>query len=56
MIGSDWPVCTVAGDYVRVMDVVKDHVSKLSPVVQEAILGGNATTFWRLQEIGAELS
>jgi hypothetical protein len=29
MIGSDWPVCLLAGDYGRVMDVVVDYVERL---------------------------
>jgi L-fucono-1,5-lactonase len=49
MIGSDWPVCTVAASYSRVMDVVKDYLGKYSGEEREAVLGGNAARFWRLQ-------
>ena len=49
MIGSDWPVCLVAGQYGRVMDVVKDYVRSNCPGALEAILGGNAQRFWRLK-------
>jgi L-fucono-1,5-lactonase len=49
MIGSDWPVCTVAAPYSRAMGVVKDYVGRQSLPAQEAILGGNAQRFWRLQ-------
>jgi L-fuconolactonase len=49
MIGSDWPVCTVAGSYARVMDVVKDYLSRHPVQVQESILGGNAQRFWKLR-------
>jgi len=49
MIGSDWPVCTVAGSYSRVMDVVKDYLRKFSAEERDAVLGGNAATFWRLK-------
>ncbi len=49
MIGSDWPVCTVAASYTRVMDVVKDYLSRHPAHVQESILGGNAQRFWKLR-------
>lgn len=49
MIGSDWPVCTVAGSYSRVVDVVKDYIRKFSPEEREGVLGGNAASFWRLK-------
>jgi L-fuconolactonase len=51
MIGSDWPVCTVAGSYSRVMNVVKDYASRLQRVEREAVLGRTAQTFWRLPEV-----
>jgi L-fuconolactonase len=50
MIGSDWPVCTVAADYATTMAVVVDYVSRLSAAEREAVLGGNARRFWRLDE------
>ena len=50
MIGSDWPVCLVAADYARAMQVVLDYVAKLPAVDRDALLGGNATRFWRLDE------
>ena len=49
MIGSDWPVCTLAGDYGRVMGVVSDYLRGRSPAEREAVRGGNARSFWRLQ-------
>jgi L-fuconolactonase len=49
MIGSDWPVCTVAGSYSQVMNLVMDYLSRYPDDVREAILGGNATTFWKLK-------
>lgn len=42
MIGSDWPVCLVAGSYQKVMQVVQDFIAQLSPDEQSAVLGGNA--------------
>ena len=49
MIGSDWPVCTAAGSYTRVVDVVKDYLKKYSAGEREAVLGENAAKFWRLK-------
>ena len=49
MIGSDWPVCTVAASYGRVMDVVKDYLSQQPDQVQAAVLGENARRFWKLK-------
>jgi L-fuconolactonase len=49
MIGSDWPVCTVAGSYSRVMDVIKDYMGRYAAEEREAVLGGNAAKFWRLK-------
>jgi len=42
MIGSDWPVCTLAADYARTMSAVIDYVRGLGPAAAEAILGGTA--------------
>jgi L-fuconolactonase len=49
MIGSDWPVCTLAGSYSQVMGLVKEYLSGHSEREREAVLGGNAKRFWRLQ-------
>ncbi len=48
MIGSDWPVCTVAAPYSRAMNVVKDYLARYPAQVQEAVLGENAQRFWKL--------
>jgi len=48
MIGSDWPVCTVAGTYSRVMEIVCEYVERFEEAERDALLGGNATAFWRL--------
>jgi L-fuconolactonase len=49
MIGSDWPVCTVAGSYTQVVNLVKDYMRAYAVQEQEAVLGGNAASFWRLK-------
>ncbi len=48
MIGSDWPVCTLAGDYSSTMGIAIDYVRQFSAKVQEDILGGNCARFYRL--------
>jgi len=48
MIGSDWPVCTLAASYTRAIDLVESYLSQHATEVQEAALGGNAQQFWKL--------
>ena len=48
MVGSDWPVCMVAGDYGRTMSVVIDYVAVRPAHERDAVLGGNAQRFWKL--------
>jgi L-fuconolactonase len=50
MFGSDWPVCTVAANYTRWMEVVRDFIGELSGGEQRGILGGNAVRVYRLNE------
>jgi L-fuconolactonase len=56
MIGSDWPVCTVAASYAQTMDVVIDYLSKYPGEVREAGLGGSASRFWRLFSSSTEVA
>jgi L-fuconolactonase len=49
MIGSDWPVCTVAASYWQTMNVVLEYFGKFPADVQDAVLGGNAQRFWKLK-------
>jgi L-fuconolactonase len=42
MIGSDWPVCTLAGSYAEVTRIVIDYVADLPADKQALVLGGNA--------------
>ena len=46
MIGSDWPVCTVAATYGRALKLVRDYIERLTVSEQEAILGGNCARFY----------
>ncbi len=49
MIGSDWPVCTLAASYAAVMAVVSDYVQRLPAEAREGVLGGNAARFYGLE-------
>ena len=48
MIGSDWPVCTVAARYPQVIDLVRSAIVDRPASEQAAVLGGTARTFWNL--------
>jgi L-fuconolactonase len=45
MIGSDWPVCLLSGEYVPMMKIVMDYIPKES---QTGILGDNCARFYRI--------
>jgi L-fuconolactonase len=51
MFGSDWPVCTVAASYERVIKIVDDHLEKRSISISEteAFWGANAVDFYKLK-------
>ena len=50
MIGSDWPVCTVAGSYGAVIDLVLDAIDEYSESERRQILEGTAQqTYFRLK-------
>ena len=46
MIGSDWPVCTVAASYERTMALISDYVARCSESERDDVLGGTATRFY----------
>ena len=46
MIGSNWPVCTVSGDYAPVMNIVLNYVRQFSSETREKILGKNCCRFY----------
>ncbi len=48
MIGSDWPVCTLAGSYEDVVRVALDRIARLPFGDQQAVLGGTAEAFYGL--------
>lgn len=50
MIGSDWPVCTLAASYRSAMGIVAGYIERFSTAEQDGILGGNCARFYRLVE------
>ena len=48
MIGSDWPVCTLSGNYSSTMSVVINYAKQFSTEIIDAILGGNCLNFYKL--------
>jgi L-fuconolactonase len=47
MIGSDWPVCTVAGNYVDIMTIVIDYFENKGNNALDKILGDNCMKFYK---------
>jgi predicted TIM-barrel fold metal-dependent hydrolase len=50
MIGSDWPVCTLAGGYAPVMRIALDYVDRLSHAERDAIAGGTCARFYGIEQ------
>jgi L-fuconolactonase len=48
MIGSDWPVCTLAGSYGEVMGLVSDYIGQFSEGERDMMLGANAVRIYSL--------
>ncbi len=49
MIGSDWPVCTLAGTYRKVMGIVDRYLDTMEDQrIKSKILGQNAVDFYNL--------
>lgn len=48
MIGSDWPVCTLAGSYDEVMALAEEYVGQFSRDEREMMLGANAIRLYSL--------
>jgi L-fuconolactonase len=49
MIGSDWPVCTLASDYASVINLEMAYISRLSSDEQDAILETTPREFYSIQ-------
>jgi len=48
MLGSDWPVCLLAGTYAEVMAAADSLLDGLAPAEQDAVRGGTATRVYGL--------
>ena len=48
MMGGDWPVCILSGDYVRVWKAQLDAIAKYSEVEQESLRYKTAEKFYKL--------
>ena len=49
MIGSDWPVCTLAAQYNNVIETARKLIDNLDKDDQEKILGKTAIKFYDLE-------
>lgn len=50
MIGSDWPVCLLAGEYKEVIGIVEDYLDGLSQTEYDGIMGETAAEFYQIHE------
>jgi L-fuconolactonase len=48
LVGSDWPVVTLASSYERWFDVLLEFLADMAPPDRDAILSGNARRVYRL--------
>ncbi len=48
MVGSDWPVCTLATSYAGWWQVVEQYIAPWSETERAAVLGGNAVRWYGL--------
>lgn len=54
MIGSDWPVCTVAASYQAVIEVVRTALAgRATTAERNAVFGGTARQFWNLSDVSS---
>lgn len=49
LIGSDWPVCLIGGDYTKVLSIVTDYITTQPKDIQEKILGGNCIKAYNIK-------
>ncbi len=50
MIGSDWPVCLLGGNYNSVINIVEKYLLQFDKTVQGKILGDNCAAFYRIKK------
>ncbi|MEZ4826367.1 MAG: amidohydrolase family protein [Bacteroidia bacterium] len=46
MIGSDWPVCKLSGEYAPVMQIVQSYLSSFPQTTIQKVMGENAAQFY----------
>lgn len=49
MVGSDWPVCTLAASYEQVMDLAADFLARLAPADQKEVWGETASRIYKIK-------
>ncbi len=49
MIGSDWPVCRLAGEYHEVAGIVEGYFSGMPDDLRRKVTGGNCISFYGLE-------
>lgn len=49
MVGSDWPVCLLASSYERWWSLLQEYFASFSSGEQQAVFGGTAIEYYRLQ-------
>lgn len=52
MVGSDWPVCTLAAPYREAMGLVAEFAAQLSETERHDVLEGTARSWYRLRTAG----
>ena len=48
MYGSDWPVCLLAADYKKVLEIISNYLMGYDSKIREKIMGTNAKIFYNL--------
>lgn len=48
LFGSDWPVCLLASDYNKVVQLVENYIRQFSKEEQNDVMGKNAVKFYNL--------
>jgi L-fuconolactonase len=48
MVGSDWPVCLLAAEYARAVEVATSRLLRIAPDLREGLMGANATRAYSL--------
>lgn len=48
MFGSDWPVCLLAAEYDRVLEIVQRYFARFAPSEKAKVFGQNAIDFYRI--------